>query len=547
MLAYSVLFFIACVSAINTQKISVFLDNEKWTIKYGIDESAVAYGSYSLTRENRGFNELSIHTNNAFTDKQQMYATGFIDGYFSGMDIDLHTRNMNDWYLTRYLDNSEDYPSSVYNYLKDNIEFINTQIEENPDDDYWNAVSLVMEQIRGIVAGYNFVVEPQYEKTFFDLFMYNSFGDLLDLAEILPKDEVSQNVPWFVKYSDDPLEWHLQWKTRTKCSGLVKYIKDDHDIYISQDAWFMYGGMTRTMKHFDLQLNADFIKAKKVSFSSYPGFVFSFDDFYMTSTNLAIIETTFSNFNTSLYEYVKPTTLLDWIRITISVRMATTGQEFKDIFEKYNSGTYNNQWVIVNYNIFNSVEDGIPEGSLTVVEQLPGHVYIEDYSSQLETDSYFGSFNVPAIEETIEMGNVTANAQGNNAYWNSPTECCRAKIFDAYAPSVTDMDKMKKMMKYNDYTNEPLSIDPTTNLHDPGASIGARYDLRPTELHPAAFGQLDSKICSKDSFSDMRFHIQAGPTHDDCPVLDLNEVTLFSPMRGVVRVWDFDWEEFIPN
>ena len=51
--------------------------------------------------------------------------------------------------------------------------------------------------------------------------------------------------------------------------------------------------------------------------------------------------------------------------------MARTGQEWAQVFKKYNSGTYNNQWTIVNYNLF---VPGLPlpkKGLLYVLEQLP--------------------------------------------------------------------------------------------------------------------------------------------------------------------------------
>jgi hypothetical protein len=34
----------------------------------------------------------------------------------------------------------------------------------------------------------------------------------------------------------------------------------------------------------------------------------------------------------------------------VSNRLATDGKEWTKIFEKFNSGTYNNQWMIIDYN-----------------------------------------------------------------------------------------------------------------------------------------------------------------------------------------------------
>ncbi|EDR29576.1 hypothetical protein, conserved [Entamoeba dispar SAW760] len=547
------LFISLSLATTSSITISLYHIGEDWTIKYVSDNEAVAVATYVISKEAKGYNELSVHTNKKYSDKEQMFATGFADGFFSGNNINFHKENMNAWYLDHYLGKAKDYPKSLYKYLQDNIDYINNQIKANPEDQYWVSVDLIMEQVRGVTAGHNFAVKSSESMTFYDMFFYESFGDLLDLTAVLPSDDEVNGIEhpkWFIKYANNDIDWHLNWKLRTKCSGLIRYVKENHDIYVSQVAWFMYGAMNRVMKHFDINLNNEYLSAKKVSFSSYPGFVFSFDDFYMTSNDLAIIETTFTNFNTTLNQYIHSNTLLDWIRIVLAVRASKNGKEFHDIFEKQNSGTYNNQWIVVDYKLFNSVESGIPEGTLTVSEQIPGYVFFKDFSTSLESTGYFGSFNVPEIQETIEMSNTTANAQGNKAFWNSPTECCRAKIFEKYAPKVMNMNDMKKMMKYNDYKNEPLSKDPTTELQDPGATIAARYDLRPSELKPLPFGQMDAKICDKSGFETLQFHVQAGPTHDKQPYLDLEvyeKQGWFIPDKGVLKVWNFDWEEFIPK
>ena len=45
-----------------------------------------------------------------------------------------------------------------------------------------------------------------------------------------------------------------------------------------------------------------------MSFSSYPGFIESTDDFFILGSNMVMLETTNNVFNQSLYKYVTPTT-----------------------------------------------------------------------------------------------------------------------------------------------------------------------------------------------------------------------------------------------
>lgn len=53
----------------------------------------------------------------------------------------------------------------------------------------------------------------------------------------------------------------------------------------------------------------------------------------------------------SLYDGITANgVVLEWIRSIVANRLATDGTEWADIFSKFNSGTYNNQWMIVDYN-----------------------------------------------------------------------------------------------------------------------------------------------------------------------------------------------------
>lgn len=483
-----------------------------------------------------------------------MHASGMLDGYFSGYDIKNHFENLNDWFLARYSDNHDDYNPEVYTHLHESLDYLEQNTKE-PADDFWKTVSYNFEQLKGVLDGYNLAVKKEDRFELFDMFFYNSMGDMLDIVEIYNNPETR----WFKLKNLTREERNIQWKTRTKCTGLVKYLKDSDDIYVSQVAWFTYGALTRVMKHFDIPLTDEFIKNKQISFSSYPGFLFSFDDFYIAQPNkLAIFETTFTNYNEDLYQYMTSNTLFDWIRIITTIRMIETGSEFRDIFKRENSGTYNNQWVIVDYKLLNQKESGadLLPGTLYICEQLPGedNVFTEDWTTILNDEQFFGSFNLPIINDTITLSKTMENMEENDdVMWGSPYDCCRANIFKEHQDEIVDMDKMKWMMRYNDYENEPESFDEKKNAADPGASIAARYDLRDASLwgsSAVAFGNLDSKITSKSMVETGSFYVEAGPTHDDQPVANFDEMDAkgyLLPSRGVLRVWDFDWQEFVPQ
>lgn len=60
-----------------------------------------------------------------------------------------------------------------------------------------------------------------------------------------------------------------------------------------------------------------------------------------------------------------------WIRAKVANELAMDGVGWCKIFSRYNSGTYNNQWVIVDYKRFRPKAELPFFGLLYVLEQLP--------------------------------------------------------------------------------------------------------------------------------------------------------------------------------
>ena len=94
------------------------------------------------------------------------------------------------------------------------------------------------------------------------------------------------------------------------------------------------------------------------------------DDFYVTSQQLTVIETTNSVFNTSLFDAVTPVgTVPYWVRATAANRLASTAPEWHANFYRFNSGTYNNQWMTVDYKLFTPGRS-LPDDLFWVSEQV---------------------------------------------------------------------------------------------------------------------------------------------------------------------------------
>jgi hypothetical protein len=154
------------------------------------------------------------------------------------------------------------------------------------------------------------------------------------------------------------------WRSseRSHCSGLVRLLPDGSDIYISQvcslpgtssfsppqATWTALNGMLRTFKLYDFPFRLDGSSEERVpairsSFSSYPGSIFSGDDFYVLSSGMVVQETTIGFDNPELNKFIQPTAVLEWLRNVIANRLASSGAEWTGIYSQFNSGTYNNQ------------------------------------------------------------------------------------------------------------------------------------------------------------------------------------------------------------
>merc|ERR1719375_1719444 len=154
---------------------------------------------------------------------------------------------------------------------------------------------------------------------------------------------------------------------------------------MGHSTWSQFESMTRIYKRYNLAYRRYALPGHTVSFPSYPGMIVSFDDFYQTSAGLVVTETTNANANSDLWKFVVSESLLYWVRVVVANALAVTGPDWARLFARHNSGTYNNQWMIVDTKLVRVHHDDHAESSLvlqphvlTVSELFPGHVHTED-------------------------------------------------------------------------------------------------------------------------------------------------------------------------
>ncbi|XP_067929268.1 putative phospholipase B-like 2 [Watersipora subatra] len=513
--------FIACglqliVADDKIHTVSVAFDEEtaRYTFHDGYLQSGrIAEAEFQDLRLTYGLTFLTVSTNESYPDHVQAYAAGLAEGYITREITRQHWNNTIAGYCD--MDSPSDYCKRLHNYLELNVNgFVNQAIiAHGGTDPYWHQVELFLTQVNGFQDGHeNTPTVPTFLVRPFGALMFQISGDLEDLEVALNKTE-SERKRIFGSGS---------------CSALIKLLPGNKELFVSQDTWNGYNSMLRIMKrylfgyHMLAAPGSPLIPGNEMLFSSYPGYLFSGDDFYIVGSGLVVQETTIGNSNPDLNKYIQPeNTVLEGIRNQVANRLATDGASWARIFQDYNSGTYNNEWMIVDYNKFTPGQAELSKGLLTVLEQLPGMIVWDDVTPILAKQTYWASYNSPYFPKIF-------NASGTQALvdkygdWFTYDNTPRAKIFRRDHVKVTDIKSMQKLMRYNDFQNDPLSKCNCTPPYSAENAISARSDLNPANgtypfsaLGHRSHGGTDCKITSLALYKQFMMEVVSGPTHDD--------------------------------
>ncbi|KAJ8037244.1 Phospholipase B-like 1 [Holothuria leucospilota] len=509
---------------------TVYKQNGEFVIKLGVlDKEGLAYGVYNDTFQTTGWGVLNVkagYSSKKYLENDVALAAGFLEGYLTSREIFQHTVNIN---ATFFKGNSE-FPIILKKFFQKQDAWTRSMIKAHEETDpYWRGISLILSQYDGLVKGYN--ANPYQNKSLeaFNFQILNGCGDIIDLKHAL--------MP----------ETFVDWKHMTKsqltkfiaenghCSALIKVLPALENFFMSHSSWFTYQSTLRIYKHYDINVSG--LASTKMSFSSYPGFLESLDDFYHMSSGLTMLQTTNNVFNQSLYSAVVPESLLAWQRVRLANHLAYNGHTWGVILEKYNSGTYNNQYMVLDRSKLKP-NKAILDNALWVVEQIPTLVVYKDETNVLRA-GYWPSYNVPFFEEIYNMSgypDVVAKHGPDMSYQLAP----RAKIFRRDQGSVKDMDTMKTIMRYNEYTTDPYSEG------DPVNAICARGDLR--QEGASASGCYDTKVSDLAMADKMQSYAINGPTRFEGSLPPFSWTGQFANYShvGLPDVYKFDFVTMQP-
>ncbi|XP_057267237.1 putative phospholipase B-like 2 [Pezoporus wallicus] len=480
----------------------------------GRSPAAVAWASLDDRIPAVGWAFLEVSTNASYSDTLQAYAAGLAEAAVSEELMYMHWMNTMVGYCGPFKYESE-YCEKLRSYLEANLGWMEEQMGKGEDPEYWHQVRLALLQLKGLEDSYNGRLDfPRGRVSLspFGFLLLQLGGDLEDLESAL-----NRSSPRRVLGSGS-------------CSALLKLLPGHRDLLVAHDTWTSYQSMLRVIKKYTLPFrtsgagNAQIPGSTQV-FSSYPGTIFSGDDFYILSSGLVALETTIGNNNPARWKYLEPRgSVLEWLRNIVANRLARSGAEWAAVFRRFNSGTYNNQWMVVDYNAFTPGRASLPQGVLTVLEQIPGLVVVADRTELLYQQGYWASYNLPYFEEVFNASG-TPELVEKYGDWFSYNKNPRAQIFRRNQTLVRDLDSMVRLMRSNNYLQDPLSrcrgCDPPQNAEN---AISARSDLNPPNgtypfpaLRQRCHGGTDMKVTSSGMVPTLALVAASGPAWDDVP------------------------------
>jgi hypothetical protein len=567
---------------------------------------ALASATYNASLTTSGWDVLNLVTAADFPDTEQAYAAGFLEGALTAKRIKQFVAN---WVKKGRSDAAA---SKLNAYLAKQDAYVRGQVaalghrekatlDHSSEALYWYTVGLVLQQFDGMVAGYNAAVVERDRLTKEDFWLLNNDGDLLDIERFVTPGMRFKSVP---AMSRNEVTSFLALNGH--CTAIVKHTGDD--LVIGHATWSDYSEQYRIHKHYTL--NYSLAKSKRSSYSSYPGMVYSSDDLYVLDSGLVVLETTLTILNEQLYKKCAPEgSVLTYVRALVANMLASSAPEWVQIFSQHNSGTYNNQWMIVDYNKFTpsappatkaaffelvssaanattapaataaankSATTAAPpvkpvvvapkpvatpaaaaapttpaKDLLWVLEQIPGRIVAKDMTAQLLSQSYWGSYNRPFFAEINDESMFKHFSSKHGEAFSYKTSS-RAKIMQREQAAVKDVAGVQALLRHNNYLNDPFSQG------CPWRALAARFDLPGTPQCEVAVlkthGATDAKVTSFKWRGQQKIAAVAGPTTGSGAV-KLPPFS-FSQGSGAYRAgrgeglpnkFDFSWVDQVPT
>ena len=544
-LFYIIIIFLYGTKSLETEVIimNIYYSEESGNYTTNIssvrDEYAVASAIYNKTYEKIGWDYLSISSyeknDSKYNDSMKAYAMGYLEGVLTKDRIYDHYVNFEKYFLSRY--NSQPQAiSAFYKIMLDNINYMKKKALEHMEvDPYWEHVYYVYQQILGLYEGYISVADEEKQLEFSVIITLSGCSDAKDIVTSLMRQ--MYQIRSFKEMTPEEIEEYELYNSH--CSAFIKLTNDYNDILFGHNTWNYYIFMIRIFKEYRFVTNKGNEKSKSIAFSSYPAALSSIDEFYVMDSNLLMMGTSINIIKDELYDLFTYESILIWVRQIVANRLSSSGQEWTNYFKRENSGTNNEQVMILDMNKIHLKNKTIDDEALMIIEQMPKYTETVDVTDHLR-NGYWPSYNVPFVDKIYkDMGNTVENNE-NIKYTQSP----RALIFKRDQGKINTKEEFKKFMRYNDYLNDELS------LGIPSKTIAAREDLK-SGTSATCHGAIDVKFVSVKDLLEKKnlIYIISGPTNDQQKTFSWSNNTCISDKsllswKGHNDVWNFPWIDY---
>lgn len=556
-----------------TEKLPISVNYNSATGKYSVSKSydgtADAFGYFYPNLAESGWNYLdaSMQTNNinsADEYVQKSRSLGYLEGYATCNEIYTFYPN---FYSAVF--GTSTVGQGTLTFLQENYDWLEKTAKENAGtDDYWLTVQGILAQVNGLLEGFSagcnkvpgeaftpaslkgsLTKTNKYatldQPTLLHFLLINAWGDLYQIT--MKYREVGNPIR-LINARKNRKSYVDQMKVFDRCSAIIKLLDNNQDIVFGHATWDTYESLgPRILKHIQRptisQGKFTASPPSQIWFSSSPGILSSVDDFFVIhgKANLGVIETTNELYNLRLLDKVVPSTVLSWTRAVTSHIVAANGWDWGQQFSRYASGTYTNQWMALDLDLFKPGQP-LPKGFFTVFEEVPGLTHVEDKTETLESQRYWGSYNVPYYSDISEASGYAklCSLDVNQCHDTAP----RGLIFQQYQSQITNVDGGKWMLAYNSFQND------TASQNDPCNAIACRGDLYAIKAEQGGFGALDVKVTSVQTakLANPQIHARLGPTHDQQPYFCWSQINDEGYVhQGQPDCFNYDFTVFPPN
>ena len=403
-------------------------------------------------------------------------------------------------------------------FYTDHLRWMRQSIEAYPEDPYWRQVSVIFSIYEGLHAGLNkFVTLDELE-----VYLMVAMGDSLELQA---------SWDWIPMYDE----------VLSRCTGMIQMSENDEDIYFAHDSWTDYRGLHAVIKNYNLP--CDEFLSPRVSLSTTLGLISSVDDWFINERGLLVLETTFTLQNRSLYtNYLTPKSVMNWLRTVLGMFTADNVTQYEDQFLRHNSGTYNNDYYVVDTKKLKYGQKA-EKDLVHSIAQLPGPFrWVEDLTEELYREGFILSFNVPKNKAASDFMQFE-RAYGVSSGFCNYTECCRYLIAKRETPRLRDWDTFKHFMRYGGFKRDLFSLWHGKPNH--GCVPSSRGDTDDDVSLQNTHGGINTKaVRASEALTRMHMHLINSPSYEQNPVLNWSNYPMSQYAHdGLPEIWNFDWIE----